>query len=141
MTPSQRAQVADLLSLENGDISNLEVARRLHVSRNTVQRVRADLDLPSFRRGPRSPYDSVAEIVLAKTVRVGEHYVWKGPVQRPFMTPVVTHKGATYTVARVAFETHHGRAPQGYVRVSCERPHCIRGEHLADAKMRRDPAS
>lgn len=64
------------------------------------------------------------------------HVRWTGPTTSYHRTPVVNH-GTSESAYRIAFRLHHGRGPEGIVRVVCGTKHCVAGAHLEDAVMRK----
>lgn len=48
----------------------------------------------------------------------------------------VSVRGRVLTPPQLAFEIGHRRLPEGAVKATCGRPHCVAPEHLADGVMR-----
>ncbi|MGW6913741.1 hypothetical protein ACWGB8_07965 [Kitasatospora sp. NPDC054939] len=86
--------------------------------------------------GPVRPeYDSPEAKVaaLARPTDDG-HLVWTGSTHRG--APRLCHGREIYSPGRLAFRVHYGREPEGHVTVACDRPHCLLGGHLDDARTR-----
>jgi hypothetical protein len=64
------------------------------------------------------------------------HVRWTGPTTSYHRTPVVNHGPASESAYRIAFRMHHGRNPEGIVRIVCGTKHCVAGAHLEDAVIR-----
>ena len=129
-----RADVAELLRA--GQLSQAEIARRLHVAPITVQRTREALGLPAPVPGRKPPRHSTKEAAFwAHTEPVeGGHLKWTGRIEND--VPLLRYCGTQESAYRIAFRLHHGREPVGKVRSLCEEPHCVAGSCVADRPMR-----
>jgi hypothetical protein len=113
------------------------VAAELGVDRRIVAEVRAALRIPRTIPERQRPKVWTREAVEALMVPVeGGHRRWTGDVTRDGV-PILDRRT---TVARFVFRLTYGREPEGQVRTTCERKHCVAGEHLRDRLMRDAPA-
>ncbi|PKA32883.1 hypothetical protein SM8_031950 [Streptomyces sp. SM8] len=118
------------------DTSDRSVYLRLGVSAQRVARVRAELRMAPFRRGPRPRFASWAELYAAYAVPLADGHVgWAGR-RTGRSEPVMRLRHRTETAGRYAFRTQHGREPVGNARRTCGMPGCVAGAHLADRRMR-----
>ncbi|PWG08761.1 hypothetical protein DF268_35920 [Streptomyces sp. V2] len=122
--------IADLL-LEGA--TTAQVRARIRASNSTIVAVRHALGLATRRRG-RTP-GTVAQALARYTQDQPDgHTHWTGP--RCDGQPQLWAQGRYHSVRRVLFAAHHGRAPDGWLRVTCDQPACIAGAHLSDRRIR-----
>ncbi|MGA5496690.1 hypothetical protein ACPCSP_20245 [Streptomyces cinereoruber] len=69
----------------------------------------------------------------------GGHLHWTGQTEHG--SPVLWFRSVRESVYRLAFRLHHGRAPHGQVRWSCDYQGCVAGEHLTDRVIRAQAAA
>lgn len=118
--------------------ATIAVAAELGVDRRIVAEVRATLHVPRTLPPRQQPKVWTRETVEALMVPVdGGHRRWSGNVTGDGV-PVLDSR---HTVARFVFRLTYGREPEGQVRGTCLRKHCVAGEHLADRAMREAPAA
>lgn len=115
-----------------------EIYAKLGLGRNRISELRkahnipvpADRDIWSSRR--LTIDDAFAR--HTKPDPTGEHLLWTGPRGgRGFQ---LTASGRNYNARAVAFEKHHGRAPEGRLWRTCGHPDCTAGAHLTDHRIR-----
>ncbi|MFC8676759.1 LuxR C-terminal-related transcriptional regulator [Streptomyces griseorubiginosus] len=129
MPPRTHPKQTAILALIAGGLNNQQIAVQLHVSSNTVARLRADL--PS-RPVPDSRL-SRGELFIRYSIDLDNgHAVWTGQ-RADGCTPVMTHRGLTLPVGAVAFEIEHGFPPTGAVTPTCEHSWCVAPGHQADS--------
>ncbi|MFB6963470.1 hypothetical protein ACFCYB_42685 [Streptomyces sp. NPDC056309] len=116
--------------LKEGPISNIGAARRLHLSKEFVREVRADLGMSPYRQ-LRHQWTVVDFEALSVPVD-GGHRRWLGR----FSTSNVPMAGQSQTAYQVAFRLLHGREPVGRCEGTCTRKACVAGEHQEDDVMR-----
>ncbi|MFE1192878.1 hypothetical protein ACFW6E_08765 [Streptomyces olivaceoviridis] len=93
--------------------------------------------MTASRLGRPRTYASVEDAYRAHAVPTAQGHVrWTGPTTSIHRTPVVNHGDTSVSAYRIAFQLHHGRAPEGIVRITCGTKHCVAGAHLEDAVMR-----
>jgi len=127
-----RADIAELL---RADVPHQDIARQLHVSRKTVSAAHRALQLPARVRGGGAPNATLENAYRAHAVPAeAGHVRWSGPVDGTL--PIVCHSGQSTPAPRVAFRLHHGRAPEGRLRRTCDMPGCAAGAHYADRTIR-----
>lgn len=120
----------EIVTLLRAGHTATEIAKQLHVERQTVGRIRRDLDIPL---PARIKYPTVQAAFEAKAQRVADgHMEWTGSRQTPSGTPVLRHREQMHTAARVAFTIRTGRDPEGYVVAECDMQHCVAPEHVED---------
>lgn len=120
--------------LTHDNASDIEVAERLECRTDYIARVRSDLGMEEYPRPLVTAGASAAAVFAANaTLLEGGHRQWKGRVSRDG-TPLFSN---VETVNRVSFRLTYGTEPQGQVRVDCEWPHCVAGDHLTDRLMRK----
>ncbi|MGW5123229.1 hypothetical protein ACWEQ7_04035 [Streptomyces sp. NPDC004069] len=129
-----RSDVAELLKAGKPES---HIARELGVDRGTVRRAREALGLPAPRRGKRSMYPSLADVVRGNSEQLDDGHVrWTGYRDAHSNTPLVLYCGQRIPAPRAAFQLHYGREPVGKPLPTCGMHGCIAGEHLADRPMR-----
>ncbi|MDX3239754.1 hypothetical protein PV392_29530 [Streptomyces sp. ME03-5709C] len=137
--PRRRATDEEIAAALTGpEVSCAQVARLLRCRKDRVFRIRRELGMPPYRRGSRPTSATREEAYQARTVAVEDGHVhWTGSVTEKGI-PTVGLGGKYRTAYRIAFELHHGRAPEGPVlhAWTCEYPRCVAGAHLTDAWMR-----
>ncbi|MDQ0943310.1 WhiB family transcriptional regulator [Streptomyces sp. V1I1] len=107
-------------------VNDAQIAEVVGLAASTVGKIRRELGIP-VQPVPKSIEETYAE----RTATVdGGHVRWTATSQQ------ATLNGRTYTPARLAFLLGHGREPEGWVYVSCDRPGCVNPEHLTDRPMR-----
>ncbi|MFF9124388.1 helix-turn-helix domain-containing protein [Streptomyces sp. NPDC014889] len=129
-----RADVAELLKTGKPE---RQIAQELGIDRATVRRTREALGLPAPRRGKRSKYPSLVDVLRGNSEPLDdEHVRWTGYRDARSNTPLVLHGGQRIPAPRAAFQLHYGREPVGKPLPTCGMHGCIAGEHLADRPMR-----
>lgn len=124
--------VARLLKSE--PLSNRQIAERLHVGRQFVAQVRADLGMPAFRHHRRV---WTREDYERTTVQVrGGHRLWRGR-RMANGSPVTSRSESAY---KIAYRLHYGRDPVGRVGPVCTRKFCVEGAHQHDQVLRDEAA-
>lgn len=110
------------------------VGKMAGVGRKTVSRIRHLEGVPAF-----SAAMTLDEKLSFHTSEpdAGGCVRWSGPMSTHGL-PIVCIDGEKYaTVARVAFERHHGRKPSGKIRSNCGTRECVAVGHLLDVPMHR----
>lgn len=127
-----------ITELLNSGHSDSEIARRLHVGRNTIAAHRKTLRLPPGRRGCK-PAASPEELFRRHTRPTADgHLEWTGYTTADGV-PELKHGGRggrVHTAYRIAFGIAHDRPPVGQVRTGCDRQGCVEPEHVEDRTMR-----
>lgn len=144
--PPERAKRtrAELAALEDQAVTMLragasyeEIRRALNLGRNRISALRKQHRIPvpnrDRNRSQRLTVDE-AFALYAQPTTDGEHLVWTGP--RSGRGVDLTASGRKYNARAVAFKKHHGRAPEGRIRRTCELPDCIAGAHHTDHRIR-----
>ncbi|MER7801202.1 hypothetical protein ABTX71_12810 [Streptomyces parvulus] len=127
-----RADIAELL---RAGTPHIEIARQLHVRRDTVRETHKALRLPAPVRGGGSPHATVEDAYRAHAVPAADgHVTWTG--YGVGTRAVVCHGGRRIAVQRVAFRLHHGRDAEGRLTRTCTMPGCVAGAHYADRRIR-----
>lgn len=125
-------------ALQDGDVSNLSVARLLGCPPERVRLVRKAAGIAPYRRGRRGSRETWKAAFAARTIAVdGGHLHWTGSVSTSG-TPTLRLRSRVATGYRVAFRLEYGRAPVGKVlhAPGCEYPRCVAGAHLEDRLLR-----
>lgn len=127
MTTATRAQIIELLA---EGLTNVAIAKQLGCDRYRVGDIRRDLGIPQAAR----PALTLEQKWRANTREVdGGHLEWTGERQATAGTPVLRHRGKSYSPAALAFKIRHGRDPQGYAYAECGHTrHCIEPDHVND---------
>ncbi|MFJ2717451.1 hypothetical protein [Streptomyces sp. NPDC087437] len=119
---------AILQLLEEGR-STAAVARELRADRAAVRRIRNEANLPVPAPQPLTLQEKWEE----RTRHLdGGHLQWTGEHSHGSSTPVLRHRGKTYTAAGVAFRQRTGRDPVGPVKAECDIPRCVAPDHVED---------
>ncbi|MFD7016054.1 hypothetical protein [Streptomyces sp. NPDC059928] len=128
-----RADVADLL---RAGVTQIEIARTLHVAPITVQHTREALGLPAPRKGPRIP-STLEEAFYQRTEeQVGGHRRWLGTRLAANGQASFIFEGHKMNPFPVAFRIRWGREPVGQVQPGCGVDDCIAPDHVEDRPMR-----
>lgn len=126
-------------ALQSGDpreLSDLALAAEHGCSVPLVARVRRDLGLPVYARGPRPARQSLEDVFWERSrLLPGGHRAWTRQTAASG-TPVLSWRGQHVTAGRVAFKIAQGREPEGQVRPTCPVPHCVAPACQADRLMR-----
>lgn len=125
-------RVADLLRAGE---TYRRIAAEVGISVTTISHIRVELDIP-IAPHPRRGRSIAAALALYSEAYGDGHVRWTGPLLNGVQR--LRADGSSFVARRVAFESHHGRAPDGVVTVTCTELRCIAGPHLADHAMR-DP--
>lgn len=128
-------------ALANGDpraLSNQALAERFACPPETVARVRRETGAPAYSAGYRARRIAFEEAYGAHVETVeGGHRRWTGTVSKD-RVPMVSTRFGQETAARVAFRIAHGRPPVGHVKPTCEVPHCVAPDCMADRRLREE---
>ncbi|MFD9107162.1 hypothetical protein [Streptomyces bottropensis] len=115
-----------------------DIREQLHVSAQRVSGVRLQHKIPvppgrcPGHNGPRTPEQTLAQYSRPAT---DGHTIWTGPTDGGGK-PTIWTRSKALSGWRVAFRAHHGREPDGRVRVACDEPRCVNGAHLTDRRIR-----
>lgn len=123
-TQARTGKAIDMI--RKGGVTDSQVAAAVGLSSHTIGKIRRELGIP-VHIVAKTPEETYAE--RTETVD-GGHVRWTATSQQ------ATLNGRTYTPARLAFLLGHGREPEGWVYVSCDRPGCVALTHLTDRLMR-----
>jgi hypothetical protein len=127
-----RPDVAELLKAGHPDRT---IARHLHMDHKTVSKARALLGLPKAKQGPKAAA-TAADLFWNRTQPTDDgHLLWTGHVSASGC-PSLRHGGKHHTAYRVAFGIRFGRAPEGKVTPTCDRPLCVSPHHVEDRLIR-----
>lgn len=129
MSRRPNASDAEIATMLRAGATSRETVAALRVSPNRVARVRRDRNIPAqpLRHRPRT----IAESLALYTEAHGDGHVrWTGP--GTLSNPQLWADGRRHNPRHIVFLTHHGRAPDGRVRTTCDQPGCLAGPHLAD---------
>lgn len=110
-----------------------EITAATGVTQHTITRVRLLLGIPARpqARRPRTIDQAIAHHLQPH----GDgHARWSGPTAGNL--PLLHAHGRRYNARREIFRAHHGRAPEGRIRRTCEQPGCMAIAHLADRILR-----
>lgn len=131
MPAQPNATNADITAMLRDGHSNSRIARELHVDKQRVRRIRAELDLPAF-----VPVEQTRTIeekwALFARAADGGHVEWTGERQSTSGTPTMRYKEEFHSPAAVAFRIKHGRDAVGYAMADCGRKHCVAPDHVND---------
>jgi hypothetical protein len=109
------------------------VAKRLHVDRRAVARVRGILGVP-----PKTNTTTKAQKLDRFSTELPDgHTGWTGRRNRVGGAPVIRHLGREMPAAAVVFEQRTGRTPVGICRADCGVQHCLTPDHVVDDIERR----
>jgi hypothetical protein len=126
-----RAAIEELLHAGYG---NKAIAQQVHVCRNRVAAVRAELGLPKSTR--RYEASSAEDLFWRRTQPAdGGHLAWTG-YRNGKGVPAVRTVDGMRTAYRIAFRIRWGREPVGRVKPGCGRDGCVHPEHVDDQPMR-----
>lgn len=128
----------DVEQLLNAQLTNRDIARRLHMDRQTVGRIRRHLGYPPAPPVPPANKDprTLAEKFAASTTEVpGGHLVWTG-YRTPAGSPCLKHDGKQKTARHVAYFLEHGEWPAGRMQPACEHDWCVAPGHCDDTATR-----
>ncbi|MCM1977170.1 hypothetical protein [Streptomyces sp. G1] len=130
-----REDIAELLKA--GELTQIEIARRLGVDRATVRKTRKALGMPAPRLGQRPTHGSLEEAFRAH-IEPGEdgHVWWTGYRERRSGLAIVLHRKERVPVPKLAFRLHYGRDAVGRITHACGERTCHAGAHLADDIIR-----
>ncbi|WP_340382278.1 hypothetical protein U5640_36270 [Streptomyces sp. SS7] len=113
-------------------ISHRKITAATGATAPTITSVRRALQIPVPQSS--NPARTIPEGLALHTEAYGDgHARWNGPHTRG--QPQLWAEGRVFSARREIFRAHHGRAPEGYVRATCEQPGCIGAEHLADDRL------
>ncbi|MDX3024050.1 hypothetical protein [Streptomyces acidiscabies] len=126
--------IADLL---REGATTAQVRARIGASNSTIGMVRRALGLATRRPG-KAPVTITEALARHTQEQPDGHTHWTGP--RCDGQPQLWSRGRYHSVRRVLFASHHGRAPDGWLRVTCDQPACIAGAHLSDRRIREQRA-
>lgn len=125
--------------LEDGDpreLSDVALALEYGVEERFVARVRREGGHARYTHRHVTLRERAEAKVREHSVLVdGGHCEWDGPRSKDGV-PLVSVRGLTTTVARVAFQTATGRTPVGNVKALCPVPHCVAPRCQTDRPMR-----
>ncbi|MGX1513950.1 hypothetical protein [Streptomyces collinus] len=128
-------------ALANGDpreLSDQALAERFGCTAETVARVRHQTGAPAYSAGYRARRIAFEEAYAARVEDVeGGHRRWTGTVSKDGVPMVCTRFGQE-TAARIAFRIAQGRPPVGHVKATCEVPHCVAPDCVADRPLREE---
>lgn len=114
-------------------LTDTEISQRLEIERETVSRLRRELELPAASRP--EPLN-LAELLAEHTVELPDgHLLWTGP-RSSAGYPIVRHGGRKYTARQAAYIVEHGREPDGYLKAECGHSWCIEPSHNLDTAAR-----
>jgi hypothetical protein len=131
-----RAAIEELLHAGYG---NKAIAQQVHVCRNRVAAIRAELGLPRSRR--RYVAASPEALFQQRTQPAdGGHLAWTG-YRNSKGVPAVRTVDGMRTAYRIAFRIRWGREPVGYVKPGCEYDGCVHPDHVEDQPMREQYAA
>jgi hypothetical protein len=121
-----------IVKLLQDNWSDSRIARKLHIGRGPVARIREAEGI-----GPVVRHTSLADKLtdLTGPAVAGGHMWWLG--RRNGVTPVIRHNGRERQAAAVSFEIRTGRKAEGQVRPECGADRCINAWHLSDDIERR----
>jgi len=132
-----RRRVTRFLETADEVPATVAIAAQLGVDRRIVAEVRSGLGIGRTLPERQQPKVWTREALEAlMTALPGGHCRWEGRVTGDGV-PVLDNRT---TAARAVFAMTYGRDPEGVVRVTCERKHCVAGAHLADRPMREGEA-
>lgn len=130
----RHAKHDDMARLIGEDLTDLAIARRLHVDRRAVARVRKILGAP-VKTNSTSMYDKLDR--FSSEPDAAGHVTWSGRTGASG-TPTIRHLGKERPAAAIAFERRTGREPVGTCRADCDVPHCVADAHVMDDLERRN---
>lgn len=137
LNPAQRAaiwpRVAELL---RAGTPWRQIAAETGLSSPSINHIRKHYGIQrSERRTPgRRPRTTQETLALFSQPYGDGHARWTGPWRG--RSAQLWANGSCYNARHEAFRAHHGRAPEGLVKATCEEPQCLAGAHLADRPMR-----
>lgn len=125
----------DVERLLQAELTNREIARRLHLDRGTVGKIRRHLGYPAAPHQPL-PAMTLAEKHAESTTEVrGGHLLWTGPRTHDG-TAVLKHEGHQRTARQVAYFLEHGEWPTGRLLPNCGQRWCVALDHCDDTATR-----
>lgn len=131
-----RAAIEELL---HAGFGNQAIAQQVHVCRNRVAAIRAELGLPKHVQ--RYEASSAEDLFWRRTQPVdGGHLAWTG-YRNTKGVPAVRTVDGMRTAYRIAFQIRHGREPVGYVKPGCEYDGCVHPGHVDDQAGREQYAA
>jgi hypothetical protein len=126
-----RAAIEELLRAGYG---NKVIAQQVHVRRQTVAAMRAELGIPKSTR--RYQASSAEDLYWRRTQPVaGGHLAWTGH-RNSTGVPVVRTSDGARTAYRIAFHIRYQREPVGAVKPGCGMDRCVHPNHVEDQPMR-----
>lgn len=123
---------AEILAALQAGGSNRGIARDLRVDPKAVAYLRAAHNIPPVRGALDLEESWAARVEPVE----GGHLRWTGQRTTKSGTPLLHHRGTTYTAARIAFRKRTGRDPVGQVKADCGLPHCVAPDHVEDEPAR-----
>jgi uncharacterized protein YerC len=134
-TPEERTHLTQRVTeLLRQGATYKAISAEVGISQPTILRIRLASGTPLTRRDPR-PGRTIAETMALYAEAHGDGHVrWTGPYAG--RTPKLYANGRCYNARHVAFRSHHGRNPVGYVLTDCPETGCMAGPHLTDLPMR-----
>ncbi|MER6532996.1 hypothetical protein ABT215_04075 [Streptomyces sp900105755] len=134
-TLRQHPRVAELL---REGATHSKITAETGVRSDAITRVRRALGIPvpkGRRLGAAAQNRTVAEVLAHYTEHLADgHAHWTGSFNG--RRPVLWRHQRPLQARRETFRAHHGRDPEGRVRVDCDDPACIAGAHLTDNPIR-----
>jgi len=136
-----KAVLADLddqaVAMLRAGATYTEIHRTLRLDLNRISRLRKHHGIPVTRRTRENPRRLTIDEAFTRHTRAtteGGHLLWTGP--RSGRSYDLIASGRTHNARAEAFRRHHGRAPEGQTRRTCNQPDCIAGAHLTDRRIR-----
>lgn len=143
--PPERAKRsrAELSALEGQAVTMLragasyeEIRHALGFGRNRIAALRKQHRIPVPQRDLQAATRRTVDEAFARYAQLtGDgHILWTGP--RSGRGVDLLASGRKHNARAVAFTKHHGRAPEGWLRRTCDQPGCIAGAHHTDHRIR-----
>lgn len=123
----------EIIRMLNDGVSNRRIEAELHVRRQTIRAIRAELGMKPARGGT-SKEEKLAKFSLPPDEN--GHVGWTGR-RMSSGTPSIRHLGVETSAANEVFRMYRGRDALGNVLSECGVKHCLEPEHLSDARDRR----
>lgn len=143
--PPERAKrsSAELTALEGQAVTMLrsgasyeEIRRALGFGRNRIAALRKQHRIPVPHRDRNAAQRRTIDEAFARYAQPTDdgHLLWTGTRSGRGFDLIAS--GRTHNARAVAFRKHHGRAPEGHIRRTCDQPGCIAGAHHTDHRIR-----